>query len=160
MVSSLYNGVTVTWNRRIFKVFLVICDVVCWLWFLPVDSRMHCLSHFRFFVFSGVCVCLCEWCMHVQCAWIDVRCFEVREVRHRPGRGGKEEKAEEISIGIIILFCSNFFWYIHSVRCGRVTITVCILYFIYCAFVALVHSDLWQFWWHLFAPYILQNLFV
>ena len=109
MALSLCNGVTVTWNRRILNVFLVITCMVCWLYFLPVDSRIHCLSHLRFFSFQW-CVCMrvctrARVCVayHVQCAWIDVQCCEAREVRHTQRHGGKEGKAEEISIWIIFL---------------------------------------------------------
>jgi hypothetical protein len=46
---------------------------------------MHCLSHFRFFVFSGVCVC--GACMCSVCELV----YGV-EVRHRQGYEGKWRK--------------------------------------------------------------------
>jgi len=79
-------------------------------------------------VFSGVCVCVCVCVVHIMCIVLDVQCCEVREVRHTQWHGGKEGKAEKISIWIIlfvVISCNIFIllpvlftfcqvWYSHN----------------------------------------------
>ena len=80
--------------------------------------------------FSVLCVCVWMFgAYNVQCAWIDVHCCEVSEVRHTQRHGGKERKAEEISIQInfcfLVISCNIFIllpalfafcqvWYSHN----------------------------------------------